>query len=157
VGALVGAALAAELQHGCGGGAAAAGATLNGTLGEFCERHGAVAGWLVPLACAVWAVAEVDAAAMPARLALRALAENGLLVPGGDGSGGDTTWWAVRPRGGMAGVHRRARDKLAALGVELLPASEADLRVEADEPQGGVRVRRGDVDLGPRPSKAPAR
>jgi uncharacterized protein len=131
---IVAAALASELQHTAGSGRGAKTAELDGTLGEFCRRHdgdGTVMAptreWLVSLVAALWAVPRPDAAGMAARIVLRVLFENGLLG-GGDGSGGDSTWWHVRPRGGMAGVHRRARERLFKLGVETLHGK--DLSVE---------------------------
>ena len=141
VGAAVGALLAAP-------GAPA----LEGSLGEFCAAglagDGAAARrWLVPLAAAVWAVPAAQAAAMPARLVLRVLFENGLLLAGGDGSGGGETWWQLRPRGGMGAVHRRARASLASRGVRVLCAPASELQVELDR-AGGARVTVGGSELG---------
>jgi DUF1365 family protein/predicted NAD/FAD-binding protein len=151
LGQRIAAALARELQHTAGGGSASASTELDGTLENFCRRQdgtdaAAALSWLPPLAAAVWAVPTADAAGMSARPVLRTLFENGLLVQGGDGSGGDSTWWSLRPRGGMAGVHRRARERLRTLGVEL-PGASGRLRLEPAS-GGGVDLLRGGTDLG---------
>jgi DUF1365 family protein len=138
---------------------------LDGTLADFCSRFRLEGGrsgaaprqqlrsWLVPLAACLWGLPLSSAETLSARLALRVLFENGLLLAGGDGSGGgegSCAWWPLRPRGGAAAVHDRARAWLASHGVQLLSCNGAVPSVRlAGTPGGAVHVAYGTTRLSP--------
>ena len=118
------------------------GAALAGTagglesVGEFCQQHGldVVAGsWLVPLAASVWCVSPARVREMDALTVFRRLFENGLLVPGGDGSGSEpSAWWQLQPRGGMLAVQQRSVAHLLAIGVKVMRVQHLSTQVQID-------------------------
>lgn len=127
---------------------------LEGSLLDFSEKQQlpreVFHGWVVPLAAATWGIPASEVVNLSARIALRALYENGLLLPGGDKSATEAHWWPMRSRNGSADVHERARAWLARqsnvrmLYCEGSVAPSISLGTEESKP----RVRVGERDLG---------